>query len=70
MTKIKPNYQSLSGIWTSLTALNANIYTRLYLNGTDLYLCNGAAIVDYSIVNGSNNKISFSIVSAAGCSQN
>jgi len=70
MSKIKSKFQSISGIWTSLTALNVQVYTNLYVNGTQLFLCDGKAKINYQFLNGSNNRISFQINSATGCSQN
>jgi len=34
MSKSKPGFRSLSGVWTSLTASNSKILTNLYLNRT------------------------------------
>lgn len=34
MTRIVAPTQSLSGIWTSLTAIGAQITTNLYINGS------------------------------------
>lgn len=70
MTKIKSTFQSISGIWTTISALNQEIYANLYINGSQAWLCNGKAVVNYHIDNSSINKISFSIISAVGCSQN
>jgi hypothetical protein len=33
-------------------------------------MCEGKAIASYQVANGSNNRITFKIVSAKGCDQN